>query len=99
VGGLAAFCSYYLFSVFILSNYLRRQALVSFLLGMASFVIIEMYKSSLMINNLIFTWQLLVGSGLIYFGIKNRKKLQLKNTTLLTVILKEQTKIKLKFRI
>jgi len=52
-----------------------------------------------MINNLIFTWQLLVGSGLIYFGIKNRKKLQLKNTTLLTVILKEQTKIKLKFRI
>ena len=72
-GGLAAFCSYYLFSVFILSNYLRRQALVSCLLGMASFVIIEMYKSSLMINNLIFTWQLLVGSGLIYFGIKNRK--------------------------
>jgi hypothetical protein len=73
VGGLAAFCSYYLFSVFILSNYLPKEALVSFLLGMASFVIIEMYKSSLMINNLIFTWQLLVGSGLIYFGIKNRK--------------------------
>jgi len=73
VGGFAALCSYYLFSVFILSNYLPKQALVSCLLGMASFVIIEMYKSSLMINNLIFTWQLLVGSGLIYFGIKNRK--------------------------
>lgn len=75
VGGLAAFCSYYLFSVFILSNYLRKQAFVFFLLGMASFVIIEMYKSSLMINYLIFTWQLFVGSGLIYFGIKHRKGL------------------------
>lgn len=73
LGGLAAFCSYYLFSVFILSIYLRSQALVSFLLGMASFVIIEIYKSTLMINYLIFTWQLFVGTGLIYFGIKGRK--------------------------